>query len=71
MVRETIKDFYSRPLGYIETKPNGEKVAYDFYNRILGYYDPVKNITQDFYRKIIARGDALVSLVMQAGGAKK
>ncbi len=37
-MKEPIQDFSHRILGYIETKPNGDKVATDFSGRILGYY---------------------------------
>jgi hypothetical protein len=57
MAKETIRDFYGKIIGYIETKPNGDKVVRDFYNKILGYYYASRNVTTDFYNKIIARGD--------------
>lgn len=60
---ETIKDFYNRIIGYIETDNHGNKVAKDFYRRILGYYDKDTNTTKDFYRRVIARGDACVGLI--------
>ncbi len=67
-MKTPIKDFYNRIKGYIEEKPNGDKIGYDFYNRIVGYYVKNLNVTQDFYRRIVARGDALVGLVLQADG---
>ena len=63
-MKQPIKDFYNRIIGYIEEKPNGDKVAYDFYHRILGYYIKDRNVTQDFYRRIVARGDALNGLIL-------
>lgn len=69
--KEPIKDFYNRIIGYIETKPNGDKIGYDFYNRIVGYYRSNQNITQDYYRRIIARGDALTGLIFSTGREKK
>ncbi len=66
MSRVPIKDFYNRILGYIEEKPNGDKVAYDFYNRILGTYYKSQNVTKDFYNRIIARGDVTSGLVYNA-----
>jgi hypothetical protein len=55
--QEAIKDFHGRTIGYIETKPNGDKVVRDFYKRILGTYNKSSNTTRDFYGRIIARGD--------------
>lgn len=71
MAKEPIKDFYNRIIGWIETKPNGDKVGYDFYNRIVGFYNKRLNVTQDFYRRIVARGDALVGLIMQSETGKR
>lgn len=63
MGRETIKDFYGKIIGYIETDANGNKTVYDFYRRILGYYNKQLNVTQDFYKRIVARGDQASSLI--------
>lgn len=63
---ETIKDFYNRIIGYIETKPNGDQTGYDFYRRIVGYYQKTQNITTDFYRRVVGRGNILTSLIAQA-----
>lgn len=65
--RETLKDFYNRTVGYIETDSiTGNKTGKDFYNRIVGYYDQKLNVTRDFYNRIVSRGDTLASLVMQS-----
>ena len=63
MTKETIRDFNNRIIGYLETDSNGNKTARDFYNRILGYYDAEQKVTIDFYRRIVARGDAVVGLI--------
>lgn len=60
---EPIKDEYFWIIGWIDTKPNGDKVAMDFHHRILGYYEKSRNITTDFYHRIVARGDAAVGLI--------
>lgn len=62
-MREPIKDYYNRIIGYIETKPNGDKIGYYFYLRIVGYYEKNSNLTKDFYRRIVGRGDMLSSLI--------
>lgn len=67
MNRETLKDFYNRIVGYIETDTvTGDKVGRDFYNRIVGRYDKKLNVTRDFYNRIVSKGDTLASLVMQS-----
>ena len=38
-MREPIKDFYNRIIGYIDTKPNGDQTGYDFYKRIVSKGD--------------------------------
>ena len=60
---QTIRDFYNRILGYIETDDKGNKVARDFYRRILGRYDVKQDVTRDFYNRIIAKGDTTASLI--------
>ena len=55
--KQTIRDFYNRIIGYIETKPNGDKVVRNFYNVILGTYDKKLDITRDFYGRIVGKGD--------------
>lgn len=63
MNEEIIKDFYSRIIGYVQTDNEGNKKAFDFYRRPLGSYNKKQNVTKDFYNRIIARGDAVVSLI--------
>ena len=63
MPRQRIRDFRGITLGFIETKPNGHKIATDFYGRKLGEYYPGPDVTRDFYGKIIARGDATAMLI--------
>lgn len=62
---QTIRDFYNRILGYIETDERGNKIARDFYKRILGTYDARMDVTRDFYSRIIAKGDITASLVQK------
>jgi len=56
-MKETIKDFYGKTLGYIEIDFSGNKTVKDFYGRILGYYKASSNTTTLFSGKIIAYGD--------------
>ncbi len=63
MAEEIIKEFNGKIVGYIETKPNGDKIGKDFYRRIVGYYEKSSNTTKDFYRRVVAKGDVLSSLV--------
>ena len=71
MAEQIIKDSYFRILGYIETKPNGDKIGKDSYRRIVGYYEAKTDITKDFYRRIVAHGDILSSLVVEANSKNK
>ena len=57
MKTETIRDFYNRKIGFIETQPNGDKIVRDYYRRILGRYDKKHNVTRDFYNRIVGKGD--------------
>ncbi len=58
METQTIRDFSGKIIGYIEIAPNGDKTVRDFYRVIKGYYIASQDVTTDFYRRIIARGDA-------------
>ena len=58
MARETIKAFSGRIIGYIDTKPNGDKQVSSWTGKILGYYIKSQDVTRDFYGRIVARGDA-------------
>lgn len=58
-----IRDFYGRKLGSVETDDKGNKTVRDFYGRIVSYYDAVQDVTRDFYKRIIGRGDIAVSLL--------
>lgn len=62
-MKEVIKDKNFRILGYIETKPNGDKVATTVSGKILGYYRKSLNITTDYMGNIIARADVCSYLV--------
>ena len=57
MEKEIIRDFYGKIIGTIETDNKGNKTIRNFYGKILGYYDKQLNVTRDFYKRIIARGD--------------
>lgn len=58
-----VKDFYKRVIGWIETKPNGDKVAKDFWRRVVGFYDKALNITTDFYKRKVGDGDQTMGLI--------
>ncbi len=62
-MKEPIQDYTRRTLGYIETKPNGDKVATDFAGRVLGYYKKAQNVTTDYCGRILYYGDMAASLI--------
>lgn len=64
MSNETVlKDYYGKIIGYIETRPDGNKVIRNFHRQIKGTYDKKQDVTRDFYGRIIARGDCLTMLL--------
>lgn len=65
MNKEPIKNFFGQTIGYVETDNNGNQILRDFYNKILGYYYKDRNVTTDFYKRIIAKGNALTSLLAE------
>ena len=64
MKEEYIKDFSGKILGIIRTDSNGDQQAIDFDTRqILGFYRANHNHTTDFYGRVIARGNCVVSFI--------
>ena len=64
-MREPIKDFYGRVLGWLEDQ--GDRIiATDFYGRRVGVYDKARNVTSDFYGVRVCDGDGTVGLIMKA-----
>ena len=43
--KKTIRNFARQIKGYVEEKPNGDKVVTDFGGRILGYYHASSDTT--------------------------
>lgn len=64
-MRDTIRTWDGRIIGYIDTKANGDKEARDFYGRILGRYEKSLDVTRDFYGRILTRGDTLSGLIYE------
>ena len=67
MTEEFIRDANTRLIiGIIETDTNGDKIARDAETRqILGYYRKKYNHTTDFYGRVVAIGDCVVSFIWQ------
>ncbi len=63
MDTQTIRDFYGKIIGYVETDSAGNKTIRDFYRRILGKYNKATDTTRDFYGRVIAKGDNLSMLL--------
>ena len=62
--REKIKDWTGRIIGFVDTDSmNGNKTLRDFYGKILGYYIKNLDITTDFYKRRVAKGDQLLMLL--------
>ena len=59
---QTIRAFSGRIIGKIYTMYNGDKEARDFYGKCIGRYNKARNVTTDFYGRVIAHGDAISML---------
>ena len=55
----TIKDWTGKVIGTVIEESNGDKTIKDFYGRPLGYYKKSRDVTTDFYGRIIASGNQL------------
>ena len=64
-MKTPIKDFSNRVIGWIEEDSQGNKKAFDFYNRLLETYEKATNLTKDFYRRIVGRGDLTSALIYE------
>lgn len=64
-MRQPIKNFYNQIIGYLEEDNQGNKKAFDFYNRLLGTYEKSTNLTKDFYRRIVGKGDLTSALIYE------
>ena len=63
MSETRVQNFRRETIGFIETRPNGTKIAKDFYRRKLGEYSPASDTTRDFYGRIVAHGDQTAMLI--------
>lgn len=70
---EYIRDWKSRMIiGILRTKPNGDVEAIEFSSRkTLGYYRAKYDHTTDFYGRMIAHGNCVVSFIYDAYQKKK
>lgn len=60
---QVLKDWKGNIIGYIETKPNGDKTIRNFYRQVKGTYNKQQDVTRDFYGRIVAKGDCLTMLL--------
>ncbi len=63
MNKTPVKDFNGRILGWIVTEPDGRQKAMDFKGKLLGTYYPDRNTTNDFYGRVLYRGNMITSLI--------
>jgi hypothetical protein len=69
--RERVKDWKGKVIGFIETDTlTGNKIIRDFYGKIKGRYNKKLNITQDFYGRIVAKGDQSSMMLTYNRGLK-
>ena len=67
MREEYIRDFHGRIIGILRYLANGDIEAVDFDTRkIIGFYRASTDRTTDFFGRVIARGNAAVSLIYDA-----
>lgn len=70
---EYIRDFQSRRIiGILRTMRNGDVEAREFDSRkILGYYRKDRDVTTDFYGRMIAKGNCVAAFIYDAYNKKK
>lgn len=62
-MKEAIKDWQGKIIGFLETDSMGNKILRNFQGQILGKYNYRLNITQDFYGRTVAKGDCVMMLL--------
>jgi len=63
-MEQYIKDFSGKIYGILETDGTGKITARNIPSRmIVGYYYPNRDVTTDFYGRIVSRGNTVVSLI--------
>ena len=61
---ETIRDYAGRFIAIYEYHDNGDITVRDWQSRmVVGYYRKSRDVTTDFYGRIIARGNAVGMLI--------
>lgn len=65
---EYIKDFNTRQIiGILRYKTNGDIEAVEFKSRkILGFYRASTDSTTDFFGRVVAKGNCVVSFIYEA-----
>ena len=63
MKRKVIKDATGKLLGSVDVTPNGYERGYDAQGQMLGSFDPQTNTTKTATGTLLAKGDALTSLI--------
>ncbi len=65
MARELVRDFYGHIMGSLEDQ--GDRIiARDFPGRIVGYYYKSRDVTTDFYGRVVSNGDTTAALIAKA-----
>jgi len=60
---QVLRDWKGRIVGYIDIDEKGNKIIKDDHRIILGYYDAKRDVTTNFGRVVLAKGD-LSSLLL-------
>lgn len=60
---QVLKNWRGKIIGYVETKPNGDKTIRDFYRVIKGFYNKKLDVTRDWRGIMVAKGDCLTMLL--------
>ena len=63
MVDQQIRDKMNRLLATIKTLSSGKQEIRSPMNKLLGTYDPKSNETRDPMNRLVAKGNALTSLI--------
>lgn len=63
-MRETIREFSGRVIGYLDYEANGDITVKEFSGRVLGKYERSSDTTKDFYGRILYHGNMASALLV-------
>lgn len=59
-MKEPVRDFYGRVVGWVETDNEGNQIIRAFSGRIIAKYDKRFDVTREFSGRVISKGNTAI-----------